>query len=130
MCGNPRIKFFQGKLSKKDLKEVKKYAELHCVQWQVFVNAMKKKSLRCLLKVQKAQKSEADTLKQLKKARKFEVSSKNAEARNHKLIKELYKKIAENKDLYKEIDNLKGCGTKRTSFGTQTDDVTPKERML
>ena len=91
---------------------------------------MKKKTLRCLTRVQKAQKSEADTLKQLKKARKFEVSSKNAEARNHKLIKELYKKIAENKDLYKEIDNLRGCGTKRTSFGTQTDDVTPKERML
>ena len=63
MCGNPRIKCFQGKFSKKKLKEVRKYANLHCVQWQVFVNAMKKKSLRCLLRVQKAQKSEADSLK-------------------------------------------------------------------
>jgi hypothetical protein len=130
MCGNPRIKFAKGKLSKRKLREVKKYSKLHCVQWQLFVNAMKKKALRCLLKVQKARKSEADTSKQLRKARKFEVACKNAEARSHKLIKELYKKIAENKELYEEIDVLKGSRKKRICCGSQTDEWTPKERML
>jgi antirestriction protein len=33
MCGNPRIKFHRGKLTKKSLKEIKKYSKLHCVQW-------------------------------------------------------------------------------------------------
>jgi hypothetical protein len=33
MCGNPKIKFHRGKLSKKSVKEIKKYSKLHCVQW-------------------------------------------------------------------------------------------------
>ena len=91
---------------------------------------MKQKSLRCMLKVQSARKGEADAERQLKKTRKVEVDYRNSVARNQKLIKELYLKCATVKELYKEIDNLKGCGNKRICTGSQTDEWSSKERML
>ena len=65
-CGNFNVFFKKGFIDKNQVKEIKNYSKLHCVQYQLFMRVLQRQKKPWMAKLNKVERHEADARKWLK----------------------------------------------------------------